>query len=324
MLALASVALSCSLSPVQPSGSIPADPKVTPEHALEVWEHVFSGEHVLDATPAADFEPESATVASPASAPAASSWALGRFRFGIMTGAMISQKRNNFSDTDLFLRFLGDTTWQGNPRAPRQGDTDVQLSNVHSQISLTFETIPDVTPGDDFTHSEKALTLEGALDWRIFGWNLDNETDATTGEITYDRLSVGPLVKTGLQTITEDRDPASDLDSVNHYTAFGIRVAEEVRSSKVINPGLFRYLDLTRGTVENFDGERWLFEGVLRANLTQDAQDEEARTWFIGFKANLGSGPDDLRIFIGTDNALQYLASVVEGISGMFASPKSN
>lgn len=160
---------------------------------------------------------------------------------------------------------------------------------------------------ETFLASRKSLALEIGtyLAWEFFA-------------VGDDVLTIGPLLEGGIATITEKDLVASDGttitvdDTVKHFFAIGARFTHHQRvTQEKVNPEMLRTVDVLYGMFENFRSPttddlepRVLFKAWLRIPGSLPI--------YTGVAANLGEGPDDLRLFA----ALQFdLNKIVGAVS---------
>lgn len=236
----------------------------------------------------------------------ASEFEWGRVRASFTSGVEFSKEREDFSKQNLFLKFLIDKRWTGK---------QTKKLAVHSFFDATLASIPKSNETSSsqvdsaFLTSRKAAIFQGGLylPVTLSGW------DFKDGRNT---LFLAPIFKAGLQTITEE-NPVPDedrldveQDDVFNMWAAGVRIGHfNFSDTRLGYPDLISYLDLTYGKFENFElgfpvldelgnprtvfetRGRWSFEGRLK--LPQIPL-------YLGFNANVGKGPDDVRFFFGT------------------------
>jgi len=235
-----------------------------------------------------------------------STW--GRLNGDLFAGVALSQDQGDFSQTDFFLRFRGDTAWgqalADDARSVKDGGWNLQ--DFHSWMDVTLAPIPtegiSSTPGStkEVIDSRKALTGTLAFDWRLWHW-------PAVGDHV---LFVGPTIQGGIQSITNVSDAARQqgVDTANHFLAGGIRFGEysEATAGKV-NPRVYRSIDLMASSYENVGSQRLTINSMLCFK-----PGNSATTYFIGNRAILGRGPDDLAIFVGIQVNLSKLASAID------------
>ena len=184
----------------------------------------------------------------------------GNFNYNFLVGSELSQEDNKFSKFSPYLEFNGDTTWD---------------QKHHTFIDLKFSSVPDETTDSNNQSvivSEKAMFGEIGLESR---WIQTQRTPEYT-------LFAGPVLKTGIATITEE----TTRDNVNHFVAAGIRIGESHKTW-----GLRRHFDIMYGTYEYFGNERLEIAGTLKIG--------ESIPFFISTRVLLGAGKDDIRFMFG-------------------------
>lgn len=254
----------------------------------------------------------------------------GRFTYGLLGGAEFADSDENFSKAVPYIVFSGETYWgpqrAGLPTALLAASAeDAQLlrlthddesgwSDFHTWIAIKADSIPTNAtdpnaPTKTVLESEKALTLATALEWRP--WRCARFAQGDKPEdCTQSALTLGPLIKGGIQTLTDD--PGAGQDSVNNYWGIGFRIAEtEPRAFLRRDTPLLRCVDVFYGEYEALDDPKITIEGTLRLS--------EKSGFFVGFRTVLGSGDDDVRLVAGLGIDLSKLESAVRGLAGTVA-----
>jgi hypothetical protein len=243
----------------------------------------------------------------------------GRFRADLLGGVVVSQRNGDFSQTSVYLRFVGDTAW-GNPWKVAEESRDkvrANSSDFHTWIDLSLVPIPTEKPATSGTttqevvDSKKAATGSLGMDWRF----------VQLPDIGGHRFFVGPTARAGIQTITEDNSAAKStgVNTVNNYFGGGIRLGEYLPSLTAregepkFNPKLFRYVDVTYGNYQNFGTKRVTVEAMLRFKPT-----DSDISYFIGSRGIFGPGKDDLQIMAGIDVSFGKLSKIIKGLVPSF------
>ena len=240
----------------------------------------------------------------------------GRFTYEILTGVEFSQDKGEFSEENFLLRFVGDTSWRRESAYP---DWYLSwLNDVHSSVAVTLSSIPakeidtDTATGttDEFLTSKKAVTFAFGAESRWFKLaEVGPEKEKQT-------LFFGPIVRGGFSTLTESAEDTAtvteDVDSVNSFYGAGIRIGEGPASTDDdFNPRLVRYVDVHYSHYENLDGNRLTFDALLRP--------KSGKGFFIGARALVGEGEDDVRIYAGISLSTDALESAISGLSGLIS-----
>ncbi len=242
----------------------------------------------------------------------------GRFSPTLLGGVVLSQEHGGFSQSDLYLRFIGDTAW-GYPTDWTNGCWfDTNWFNLHSQIDVALTSIPTEDAGadqqpdtfDDFIKSEKAYVGAVGLDYRPFGVSV----------VGGHRLSFGLRGTAGIQSISNHKNSANNADQVNYFVGGGLRVADTIEPSDpkkaLFNPPVHHSIDILYSRYENIDEPRLTVDAQLRF------QSENHCTYFVGTRAILGKGEDDLQVTLGIDVPLEKLGSWIEGLVPSFLDPR--
>ena len=243
----------------------------------------------------------------------------GRFVYEILTGVEFSQDDGEFSEENFFLRFVGDTSWRTDSR-------DEKLSwfgDVHTSAAITLATIPVVETTtdmgmttDEFITSKKAVSFAFGVESRT--WKLGSTGDGQT-------LFVGPILRGGFSTLTEDAKDETmgtvtveeDVDSVSSFYGGGIRIGEGpsivpgVKEDEPFNSQLVRYVDIHYSRYENLDGNRVTFDALLRP--------KSGKGFFLGARALVGEGKDDVRIYAGISISAEAIENAITGLSGLIS-----
>lgn len=273
-----------------------------------------SARGAADARPQASMDgaQEPGAAATPATAtPATATPALtkGRFAFSLVAGVEFAQDKEEFSETTPLVTFHGDTAWGTTISEFRPIDSGFRCvpGDVHTTIDLGFSAIPTEeqnaggTPAGIVT-SRKAITAQVGLDWRPLHFPLDDVGSQS-------ELFVGPSIRVGLQSLAE-REDGSDVDSVNNFELVGFRLGEFDATQQSDNPVLTRWVAVYYGNYESFGHDRVAVEAVL----TIADSGLFVGTSFIG-----GSGPDDLRFFVGfTSSFSKLVASIGDVVGAIF------
>lgn len=238
----------------------------------------------------------------------------GRFACNLRAGVEFSQEEEKFSQANPYVQFVGDTLWGrwNEDIEQTKGGFRYEPLDLHTFIDLTLASIPtketeqetNTVTGQqekkEFIASKKSFIGTAGLEWRLFNYP----------DVGCYTLFVGPIVKGGLQTLTESPDTGnieSKADTVNHFESVGLRIGEhETLESPTENRPLKRYLDITWGYYENLENSRATIEGLLQSN--------EDTGLFLGFKAIVGEGKDDLRVFTGVNLSFTGLEKMVKGL----------
>jgi hypothetical protein len=244
-------------------------------------------------------DPAVAEPDEPASEALSDALSLGRFTFEFLGGAEFSQDRNEFSEVNLYLKFCGDTGWRReSEHAPACGD----FADVHTLIDLSLASIPteQEEPGSgEFVTSKKAVTFAFGVESRAIKLNPVDEHS----------LFLGPLARGGFQTLTEPAEANEDVDSVNSFWGVGLRMGDYADLAQ-FNPPLQRYVEVYYGGYEAFGAQRWTFDALLRTDA--------ASGFFVGAKAIVGPGQDDVRVFAGFALNLGALSTAVDSFGQVF------
>lgn len=167
---------------------------------------------------------------------------------------------------------------------------------------------------DCFLASRKVATMQiGGYAPAYFSWMKweFNKSD--------NAIFIAPLAKAGIQTITSQEVERNNLlrgDDVFNFFGFGARIGHFQLSNRNRSPELISYLDIVSGKWENFDLQTPVLDKNRMPVLNEDKTPAilKHRDWrigiegrlkipqtplFVGFDANLGKGPDDLRFVFG-------------------------
>jgi hypothetical protein len=242
----------------------------------------------------------------------------GRFAYGLLAGVEFSQGRDSFSQATPYVEFSCDTAWRrlaGVPKEPQEGYFGLALDNVHTWIDLSLQAAPvaatDLDTGQEFIDSRKTFQGLTGIDWRLLTFE---DTDRREGgKVQRMRTFLGPTARIGLQTLdpaTDDPMVAFEIDdrTARHW-GIGLKMGDhpaEDRDSHYLNPAVRRFLAVYYGHYETFDDHKWTVEGML--------QTDQDPGFFIGFTAVLGSGPDDITLWMGISLGFDKLGSLLRGL----------
>lgn len=263
----------------------------------------------------------------------------GRTTATFSGGVMFSKERDEFSKSDVFLSLDVEKNWL------QYGDKRVYVTSFFDAMLAAVPVAPNnpdssrdkaaATPSnlDTFTASKKAAIL------RVGAYTPIVVTKWTHSDQDHG-LFVAPLVKAGIQTITDSRNALGQnstsggarlYDDLYNFHAFGVRFGHlELNRTKHNAPFLVSYIDLALGRFENFElcresrttstlttcqaalpeflrvrPWRYSFEGKLKLPL-------KGLPFYVGFYANGGQGPDDLRFVFGTSFDVGKIASKLQ------------
>lgn len=244
---------------------------------------------------------------------------LGRFTYGFYGGAILSKERGDFSETDVFLRFKSDLSYE--PERSDEGEIrdgksslDWDPDDIHSWIDISLTALPAKANvgGNEFLNSKKALTGSAGLDWRVLQWD---PVDSYT-------VSVAPSAMVGLATFADSLTPeeqAADLDSVTSRWGIGLKFAgtpargvtvkikdEPEETWRHPNPLPRHFASFHYGDDDAIGPKRLMIDSALIV--------DEKSGLFVGFEANLGEGRDDVRVVFGFATALNNLFQAVQGL----------
>lgn len=201
---------------------------------------------------------------------------------------------------------------------PVKQGTSTQTTTTTSAGAQT--TAPATTPVNEFIASQKGAVVQIGMYAPLYGpkttWIHQAQVNA---------LFAAPVFRFGIQTITEDPAApqtstsaatsggtqtvatrtvatAPDEDDVFHFWSVGFGVGHyRLTGTRNEAPELISYLHITWGKSEAFESKgtdgvivkpsRWFVEGRLKIPDT---------ALQVGFDANLGAGPDDVRFVFGT------------------------
>ncbi len=251
----------------------------------------------------------------------------------------IQGKNNRFYVTTFFDAFLtavpvapnNPTSEVAAPTTPASGGTG-NGTGTGTGMTGNTGTTATTTPGnfdfDTFKASKKAAILRVGLyapvvisKWQFGG--------AEHG------LFVGPVAKAGIQTILDRKDQQTGgavtsntqvYDDLYNFHSIGARFGHlELNKDRNSAPELMSYLDLSMGRFENFEFCRVAAGKADLTSCTDPALKQllRVRPWryvfegrlkipskipmYVGFYANGGKGPDDLRFVFGTSFDLAKL-----------------
>lgn len=247
----------------------------------------------------------------------------GRARATFAFGAVFSKERDDFSKSDPYLDFNLDYNWfrKNTDRhhfsmlfntffatrlttIPVDPDKQQQGLNSAGIVAKAADTATETDSAkcdpltkDGFLCSRKSVMIQvgaylpvwnKALTWKHGG----------NGNAVF----VAPIAKAGMNTLTDDGEKGRNLLTFysggfrfGHFDT-GKELAHSLRREANEAPRLVSYLDVTFGKWQNIEylGERRLrteFEGRIKI---------PALPLRLGFDANVGKGPDDLRFLIDT------------------------
>ena len=201
---------------------------------------------------------------------------------------------------------------------PVKQGTSTQTTTTTSAGAQT--TAPATTPVNEFIASQKGATVQIGMYAPLYG-----PKTSWIHQAQVNTLFAAPVFRFGIQTITEDPAPAQsstipgtsggtqtiatrtvatapDEDDVFHFWSVGFGVGHyRLTGTRNEAPELISYLHITWGKAEAFESKgadgvivkpsRWFVEGRLKIPDT---------ALQVGFDANLGAGPDDVRFVFGT------------------------
>ncbi len=235
---------------------------------------------------------------------------LGRFTYWWLGGMEFSQDKSEFSETNAYIQFTGDTSWRNEPVWSTNDGIACKYDpgDVHTSFNLELGSVSAIKeptmPGDtEFLTSKKALSLTLGVSSRPY--KLISE-----GDMVRDVLFLGPLLQGGFHTLTDAPESDEDIDTVNGWASLGFRIGAFKQSKDEMNPPLLRYVDITYGYHENYDDWRIMIEASLRTDPNTG--------FFLGTRAHVGEGEDDVRVMAGIALNLEGLQNMVGGFSEIF------
>lgn len=261
----------------------------------------------------------------------------GRSDYLLLFGIEFSDERDDFSQQDLVLDFV---TLQR--RLAHVSDDDGHARAIQSYVAFGSKTIPveepdqgsepdsgsdqsgdegaasgsndangngtgDSTEFDTFLKSRKAIALELGVG---YVWESRRSDDV---------LGFGPVFKAGIQSVSDSSESTSTGNNTSLFFAGGVRFTRTSRTIASAQPKILAFTDIVVGRFDNF----------LSAEQAQAAgQDIEDRRWprvaitamqkligdiYVGVRANVGPGRDDLRFFVSAVLDVSVLGGVVGG-----------
>jgi hypothetical protein len=258
----------------------------------------------------------------------------GRVRYTFTAGTILSKAKDNFQKADLHMAFNVDKTWIRRSKVNVNTYFDARLTAIpvapgsgDQADGSTELTTPPAATTATFAESQKAALLQAGMfvPIAISEW--------TSNTRKY-QMFIAPIAKAGIQTITGNSISAEarnlGSDDLFNFGAMGARLGhveiERDGGSDDFNkaPRIISYIDLTFGRWENFEHCEQPFINAGSAQIKQLACPDtsldgttmrrvrpyrfgfEGRLkipslpLFVGFDANAGRGPDDLRFLFGT------------------------
>lgn len=255
---------------------------------------------LVDGTSADGSEPALADGSPPIAAADLEHPRKGRFVYEILTGVEFSQDREEFSEENFFLRFAGDTSWHTDHHVEERSSW---LGDVHSSVAITLASIPapETDGSEEFLTSKKAVSFSFGAESRA--WKLPGEEST---------LFVGPILRGGFSTLLDSPDANEDVDTVSSFYGAGFRIGEMPKLRDSCNATLIRFVDVHYSRYEYLDDEwRWTFDALLRPRT------ESASGFFLGARALVGSGEDDVRIYAGISIDPEAVEKAISSIGGL-------
>jgi hypothetical protein len=254
----------------------------------------------------------------------------GRVRYTFTAGTILSKSKDNFQKADLHMAFNVDKNWLHTSRINLNSYFDARLTAIpvapgagdHAEQSSTTATTPAAATTPTFAESQKAALLQIGLFAPI------TTTRWTSGKENYE-FFIAPIVKGGIQTITGTTVSAEAAnlggDDLFNFGAFGARIGHnKVYSDPGKAAQMISYIDFTTGRWENFEicenhltsgGSAFIRQEACPSTSLDGTTIRRVRPYrygfegrlkiptlplFVGFDANAGRGPDDLRFLFGT------------------------
>lgn len=216
-------------------------------------------------------------------------------------GAMLSQKRDNFSKWDMILGFEGNAMWRKTGKSRIHSFFKLGLTRVPQEIEIAL----DQEVMDKFILSRRTLKTD-------LGWYWVR--DFRVGE--NDILSLGPIVDFGLESYSSQNAVVGEgytLDigaKNNFYYGGGLRFSQHERSWHEENPEILRTVDLLFSRYSQFFLKGAIGNGVIgtesRDRMIIDAYSKWFGSLYLGFTANFPidfevndvEGDPDLRMWL--------------------------
>ena len=216
-------------------------------------------------------------------------------------GAMLSQKRDNFSKWDMILGFEGNSMWRKTGKSRIHSFFKLELTRIPQEIEVAME--QEVI--DKFILSRKTLKTD-------LGWYWVR--DFRVGED--DVLSLGPIVDFGLESYSSKNAVVGEGYTLNigakntFYYGGGLRFSQHEKSWHEENPEILRALDLLFSRYSQFFLKGEIGNGVIstesRNRMIIDAYSKWFGSVYLGFRANFPidfevdgvEGDPDLRMWL--------------------------
>jgi hypothetical protein len=200
------------------------------------------------------------------------------------------------------------------------------LATIHSRLDLRFSNTPvaakeETTPGSvvaaaepSFIGNARSFTASLNLNYQPHCWaryspsSRDplNPYDANRyGLVVRGAISTRDKLREGDDGDTVIRSYGAGLRYTHHQTTASLPAADEINKVPI------RYLEALAVEFEEFAGQRNVIRYVIEGGLRLPGLTTEVLPLYTGFQANVGRGPDDIRIFVGVLFQLDKLASLL-------------